>query len=150
MNIKNIDAYPNKKPILYCIIFVEIIVVIFVVIIIVNISVEMVICMAVDCKSDSRQWKDISFYELPRNKNLKQQCLLKIKCCNIQLMQHARICHLHFEADCFKRDLQVRKYSLKFWSTCVFTSNPRCSYEKQFKTCSYSAYIAAYFKSNFP
>ena len=35
-------------------------------------------------------------------------------------MQHARICHLHFEADCFKRDLQVRKYSLTFWSVRVF------------------------------
>ena len=33
----------------------------------------------------------------------------------------------------FKRDLQVRKYSLKFWSIRVFTSNPRCSNEKLFK-----------------
>ena len=48
-------------------------------------------------------------------------------------MQHARICHLHFEADCFKRDLQVRKYSLKFWSIRVFTSNPRYSNKKLFR-----------------
>ena len=79
MNIKNIDAYPNKKPILYCIIFVEIIVVIFVVIIIVNISVEMVICAAVGCESDSRQGKVISFYKFPKKENLKQQWLLKVK-----------------------------------------------------------------------
>ena len=74
----------------------------------------MVICVAVDCKSDSRQGKAISFYKFPRNENLKQKCLLEIKRSNIQSMQHARICHLHFEADCFKRDLQVRKYSVKF------------------------------------
>ena len=67
MNIKGIDAYSNKKSIPYCIIFVEIIVVIFVVIIIVNISAEMVICVAADCKVDSRQGKAISFYKFPRN-----------------------------------------------------------------------------------
>ena len=95
--------------------------------------VEMAICVAVDCKSDSRQGKAISFYKFPRNENLKQQWLLKIKRSNIQSMQHARICHLHFEADCFKRDLQFRKYSLKFWSIRVVTSNPRYSSEKLFK-----------------
>ena len=63
MNIKNLDAYPNKKSIPYCIIFVEIIVVIFVVIIFVNVFEEMVIGVAVDCKSDSRQGKAISFYK---------------------------------------------------------------------------------------
>ena len=82
--------------------------------IIVNISVEMVICMDFGCKSDSRQGKAISFYKFPKNENLKQQWLLKIKRVNIQLMQHARICHLHFEPDCFKHNLQVRKYSLNF------------------------------------
>ena len=78
LNIKNLDAYPNKKSIAYCIIFVEIIVVIFVVIIFGNIVVEMVICAAVDCKSYSRQGKAISFYKFSRNENLKQQ-LKKIK-----------------------------------------------------------------------
>ena len=36
----------------------------------------MAICVAVDCKSDTRQ------------ENLKQQCLIKIKRRNIQSMQH--------------------------------------------------------------
>ena len=98
----------------------------------------------------SRQGKAISFYKFPKNENLKQQWLLKIKRINIQLMQHARICHLHFERDCFKHDLQVRKYSLNFWSICVFTSNLRCSNEKLFKKYPYSADIVAYFKSSFP
>ena len=149
MNIKSIDAYSNKESIPYCIIFVEIIVVIFVVIIIVNISVEIVICVAADCRDDSRQGKAISFYKFPRNWNLKQQWLLKIKCSNIQTMQHTRIFHLHFEADCVKCDLQVRKHSLKLWSICVLTSNLRCSNEKLFKKYAYFAYIVASFKSSF-
>ena len=86
MNTKNLDVYPNKKSIPYCIIFAEIKVVIFVVTIFVNVFVEMVICVAVDCKSDSRQGKAISFYKFTRNKILKQQWLLKIKRSNIQLM----------------------------------------------------------------
>ena len=149
MNIKSIDAYSNKESIPYCIIFVEIIVVIFVVIIIVNISAEMVICVAADCKVDSRQGKAISFYKFPRNWNLKQKWHLKIKCSNIQTMQHTRIFHLHFEADCVKCNLQVRKYSLKRLSICVFTSNLRCCNEKLFKRYTYFSYIVAYFKSSF-
>ena len=149
MNRKSIDAYSNKESIPYCIIFVEIIVVIFVVIKIVNISVEMVICKTPDCKGDSTQGKAISFYKFPRNWNLKQQRLLKIKRRNIQTMQHTRIFHLHFEVDCVKCDLQVRKYSLKLWGICVFTSNLRCSNEKLFKRYAYFSYIIAYFKSSF-
>ena len=94
-----------------------------------------------DCKSDSRLGKAISFYKFPRNENLKQQWLLKIKRSNIQSMQHVRKSHLHFEEDCFKRDLQVKKYSLKLSSICVFTSNLRCSNGKLFKKYAYSAYI---------
>ena len=70
MNIKNLDAYPNKKYIPYYIIFVKIIVVTFVVIIFVNVFVEMVIWVAVDCKNDSKQGKAISSYKFPRNENL--------------------------------------------------------------------------------
>ena len=44
---------------------------------------EMVICLAVDCKSDTRQGKDYMF-GFPREENLKQQWLIKIKCRNIQ------------------------------------------------------------------
>ena len=85
MNIKNLDAYPNKKKYIpYCVIYVEIIVVIFVVIIFVNAFVEMVICVAVDCKSDRRRGKAVTF--APRNENLKQQWLLNIKCRNIHLI----------------------------------------------------------------
>ena len=36
----------------------------------------MVICVTVDCKSDSRQGKAVSFYKFPRNENLKQLWLI--------------------------------------------------------------------------
>ena len=76
----------------------------------------MVISVAVDCKSDSNQGKAISFYKLLMDENLKQQWFININRNNIQSINHGRICHHLFEADCFKRDLQVRKNSLKFWS----------------------------------
>ena len=76
----------------------------------------MVICVAFDFKSDSIQGKAISFHKLLRNENLKQQWFININRNNIQSINHARICHHLFEADCFKRDLQVRKNSSKFWS----------------------------------
>ena len=43
----------------------------------------MVICMAVNSKSDSRR-EGLSFYEFLRDENLSQQWLIKIKCRNIQ------------------------------------------------------------------
>ena len=56
----------------------------------------MVICVAVDCKSDSKQGKAfLSFYKFPRNEILKQQLLIKIKRRNIQSIKHARMCHAY-------------------------------------------------------
>ena len=49
----------------------------------------MVICVAVDCKSGS-------FHKFSRDENLKQQWLIKIKCRNIQSIQHARMCHAYY------------------------------------------------------
>ena len=49
----------------------------------------MVICVAVDCKSDSNQGKAISFYKLLRNENLKQQWFININRNNIQSINHA-------------------------------------------------------------
>ena len=55
----------------------------------------MVICVAVDCKSDTRQRRAQIFKKLPREENLKQQWLIKMKCRNIQSIQHARMCHAY-------------------------------------------------------
>ena len=49
----------------------------------------MVICVAVDCKSDSNQGKATSFYKLLRNENLKQQWFININRNNIQSINHA-------------------------------------------------------------
>ena len=53
-----------------------------------NILTEMVIYVAVDCKSNS-------FHKFPRDENLKQQRLIKIKRRNIQSIKHARMCHAY-------------------------------------------------------
>ena len=52
---------------------------------------EMGICLAVGCKSDTRQ--GLNVYEFPREENLKQQWLIKIKCRNIQLIQQGGMNH---------------------------------------------------------
>ena len=55
----------------------------------------MVICLAVGCKSDTKQGKAY-FFEFPRQENLKQQWLMKIKCRNIQSMQQARMNYAYY------------------------------------------------------
>ena len=52
----------------------------------------MVICVAFDCKSDSRQGKaKVYIYEFPRNEN--RQWLIKRR--SIQSIQHVRMCHAY-------------------------------------------------------
>ena len=51
----------------------------------------MIICVAVDCKSDDAR-EGTSFYKSPKDENLKQQCLIKIKGRNLQSIQHDRMC----------------------------------------------------------
>ena len=56
----------------------------------------MVICLAVGCKSDTKYEKEgLNVYEFPREENLKQQWLIKIKCRNIQSIQQARMNHAY-------------------------------------------------------
>ena len=54
----------------------------------------MIICLAVDCQSDSRQGQaGLDFYKFPKDKNLKRQWLIKVKHKNIQSIQHVIMCH---------------------------------------------------------
>ena len=65
-------------------------------------------CIAVDCNSNifkSNRDKNVSFYGLPKDENLKKRWLQNIKREN--LPKDKKICHLHFEEHCFKRDLKV-------------------------------------------
>ena len=57
----------------------------------------MVICVAVDGKSESRRREVLSCYKFPRDENLKQQWLIKIKRRNIQPIQYIKMC----DAYCF-------------------------------------------------
>ena len=59
----------------------------------------MVHCVDVDCVNNTRGGnKNISFYRLPRD-NRKRE--------NLPNQENIRLCHLHFEDSCFKRDLKV-------------------------------------------
>ena len=65
-------------------------------------------CVAVDCSSNSftkKRVKGLRFFQLPRNETLKKKWLQNIKREN--LPKNPSVCELHFEENCFKRDLQV-------------------------------------------
>ena len=57
-----------------------------------------------NCSTKNRE-KDVSFYNLPKDVNLKKGCLLNAKRENIP--KTPKICHQHFEDSCFERDLEV-------------------------------------------
>lgn len=68
----------------------------------------MVICAAVNCSNNTNKQSNITFYRLPSNNNsLKQQWLTKLRREN--LPKDIRVCSVHFEESCFKRDLEVIK-----------------------------------------
>ena len=72
-------------------------------------------CVAVDCNSNTfkaNRNKDVKFFPMPKDENLKKKWLANIKREN--LPNNPKICHLHFEEFCFKRDLQVRKDERSF------------------------------------
>ena len=65
-------------------------------------------CSAVDCSSNSfkkNRTKGLRFFQLPKNEILKKKWLKNIKQEN--LPKKPTLCELHFEENCFKRDLQV-------------------------------------------
>ena len=70
----------------------------------------MVWCAAVGCNNNSfkkSRDKSITFFRLPKDDSLKKKWLNNLKRANLPKIENVRICHLHFEEYCFKRDLQV-------------------------------------------
>lgn len=65
-------------------------------------------CVAVGCNNNTftkNREKGISFYSFPKDNLLRQKWIQNIKREN--LPKDLKICHLHFEKKCFKRDLEV-------------------------------------------
>ena len=70
----------------------------------------MVHCAAVNCNNNkykAGQDTGVSFYHLPKDKALKEKWLINLKRENPP--NDVRLCHLHFEDSCFKRDLEVTR-----------------------------------------
>ena len=61
-----------------------------------------------------KYWKQknggVSFFCLTKDDKLKKKCLINVRREN--LPKDVRICHLHFQEFCFKRDLEVIHYSV--------------------------------------
>lgn len=74
-------------------------------------------CVVVECSNNTftkNREKDVSFYNLPKDENLRKIWLLNIKRENIP--KNPKICHQHFEDSCFKRDLEV---NITFFSCMI-------------------------------
>ena len=69
----------------------------------------MLFCAAVECCSEPVKSQDISFYRLPRDQTLGAKWLQNLKRDNLPSEKNIRVCHLHLEGECFKRDLEVFK-----------------------------------------
>ena len=70
----------------------------------------MVHCEAVNYNNNTykkSQNTGVSFYRLPKDKALKEKCLINLKMENPP--NDVRLCHLHFEDSCFNRDLEVTR-----------------------------------------
>ena len=67
----------------------------------------MVFRAAVGCCSESEKSQNINFYRLPRDQTVKAKWLQKLKIDNLPSEKNIRVCQLHFEDECFKRDLEV-------------------------------------------
>ena len=81
----------------------------------------MVYCSGVDCVNDSSRSKDggeksekISFYRLPSDKRIRKLWIDTIKRPKSNLPPYAsiRLCHLHFDKNCFERDLKSELLNL--------------------------------------
>ena len=82
----------------------------------------MVFCAAVGYCNEPGKSQDISFYRLPRDQTLKAKWLQRLKRDNLPSEKNIRVCHPHFEDECFKRDLEVfNKSTVKIFNGCLFS-----------------------------
>ncbi|XP_057291242.1 THAP domain-containing protein 1-like [Hydractinia symbiolongicarpus] len=68
----------------------------------------MVHCAALGYTRSSSKKNDekISFFKLPKDAKIKQMWISKLKRVNMPKEQNIHVCHIHFDSDCFKRDLK--------------------------------------------
>ena len=80
--------------------------------------------VAADCCNNTftkNREKDVSFYNLPKDINLRKKWLTNIKWESIR--KNPKICHQHFEDSCFKRDLEVNIFPLLFTNLFILYIN---------------------------
>ena len=71
------------------------------------------ICTAVNCSNKSNKAKNIVLYRIPKDKTIQKQSLANFKRENIPT--EVRVCGMHFEESCFKRDLEVIYFSIQIF-----------------------------------
>ena len=66
---------------------------------------------AAKCSNKRNKAKNIALYRLPKDKTIQKQWLANLKRENIPT--EVRVCSMHFEQSCFKRDLEVIYFSIQ-------------------------------------
>ena len=89
----------------------------------INIFIEMVICLAVGCKSDATQGQDYMFMNFQGKKiwNNNKDKNIKIKCRSIQSTQQARMNHAY----CVSVNRGLKKMIFQLALNKAFCTNPQ-------------------------
>ena len=101
----------------------------------------MVRCAAVGCDNDQRSSEGISFYRLPKNKELQKKWKNAIK--RDRLSKDTRLCLVHLDDNSFQRDLKVKSFMKMILHMSSF-SNSNLTFihlDKIFNKTSISIYV---------
>ena len=75
----------------------------------------MVYCSAVGCNNDSRyvgSKQGVSYHKFPTDGKLLEEWLAKLSRLDLDVTKDSRVCSLHFEPECFERDLKAELLGL--------------------------------------
>ena len=75
----------------------------------------MVYCSAVGCNNDSRyvgRKQGVSYHRFPTDDKLLKEWLAKLSRLDLVVTKDSRVCSLHFEPECYKRDLKAELLGL--------------------------------------
>ena len=76
----------------------------------------MVYCSAVGCNNDSRyvgKKEGVSYHKFPAEQKLQKEWLAKISRLDLKVTKDSRVCSVHFEPECYERDLKAELLQLK-------------------------------------
>ena len=89
-------------------------------------GLKMGLCAAVNCNKRNDKKKGYVLYCLPKDEKLRKAWIINLKREN--LPEDTRVCHLHFEESCFKRDLEVCKHFFLYFMLWIQFSQRKLAF----------------------